>query len=239
ETEATEGLAGTYSYRQSYTATGKPQSITLPATPGGLPEEKVITRYGSEGQPLTTSGHDWYTADTLYSPFGEVLRTVSGEAPHRVWSTSEYDPHTGRLDRTVADREKAGPHRLTNVWYGYDIAGNVTWITDIRANGTRDRQCFSYDPLNRLRHAWTGGTGGCPRQTSARDSGPEPGDVTAGPDGDGYWRSYTYDAVGNRTRMVEHDLADPALDDTYTYTYGSTVTGNGTSAPEEVQPHTL
>ncbi|MTE20612.1 hypothetical protein F0L17_16150 [Streptomyces sp. TRM43335] len=238
-TPDTGGLAGTYAYRQTYTATGKPLATTLPATPGGLPEEKVITRYDGEGLPITTSGHDWYTADTVHSPFGEVLRTVSGEAPHRVWSTAEYDPNTGRLSRTVTDREKAGPHRLTNTWYGYDIVGNVTWITDIRPDGTRDRQCFSYDAIGRLRHAWTGATGGCPRETTARDSGPEPTDVTAGPDGDGYWHTYTYDAIGNRTSMVDHDLADPALDDTYSYSYGTAVPATGTTGPTELQPHTL
>ncbi|MEE1928019.1 polymorphic toxin-type HINT domain-containing protein [Streptomyces sp. TRM 70351] len=239
DTPQTTGLAGTYTYRQTYTPTGLPETTVLPATPGGLSQEKVITRYNGEDAPVSTSGHDWYTAETTYSPYGEVLRTVSGEAPHRVWSTAEYDPYTRRLDRTITDREKAAPHRVTNTYYGYDIAGNVTWITDDGPGTADDRQCFSYDTLGQLRHAWTASTGGCPRQSTARDSGPVPSDVTAGPDGDGYWHTYAYDAIGNRTQLTDHDLTDPALDDTYTYSYGTTVTGNGTSAPVDVQPHTL
>ncbi|MCX2970996.1 MULTISPECIES: polymorphic toxin-type HINT domain-containing protein [Streptomyces] len=226
-TPLTTGLAGVYTTGQTYTATGKPLVRTLPATPGGLPGEEVVTRYNGEGAPVTTSGHDWYTAGTDYSVYGEVLRTASGEAPHRVWSTAEYDVHTRRLDRVVTDREESGPHRLANTYYGYDVVGNVTWITDVRPDGTRDRQCFSYDVLGQLRHAWTGAQGGCPRASGARDAGPDPADVTAGPDGDGYHRTYTYDAIGNRLSLTDHDLSDPALSDTYSYTYGT------------AQPHTL
>ncbi|MFD1830390.1 polymorphic toxin-type HINT domain-containing protein [Streptomyces desertarenae] len=239
DTPDTRGLAGTYAYRQTYTATGRPLTTTLPATPGGLSEEKVVTRYDGEGSPVSTSGHSWYTADTIHSPFGEVLRTVSGEAPNRVWSTAEYDPDTGRLSRTVTDREKAGPHRLTDTRYGYDTVGNVTSVTDTRPGVTTDRQCFTYDALGRLRHAWTAASGTCPRETSAVDSGPAAGDTATGPDGDGYWHTYAYDAIGNRTSMVDHDLTDPALDDTYTYTYGTTLPATGTTGPVEVQPHTL
>ncbi|WP_340558756.1 polymorphic toxin-type HINT domain-containing protein [Streptomyces sp. GSL17-111] len=218
-TPKTAGLAGTYEYRQTYTETGKPETSTLPSTPGGLHSEKVITRYDGEGSPITTSGLDWYTGGTHYSPYGEVLRTVSGEAPQRIWSTYEYDPNTRRLDRHVTDREKSGPHRLSDNWYGYDIVGNVTYITDIATPVMRDRQCFSYNAIGQLRHAWTAATGGCPRATGARDSAPDPADLTLGPDGDGYWHTYEYDAIGNRTQLTEHDLTDPALTDTHTYSY--------------------
>lgn len=236
---AAKGLAGTYTYTQTYTTTGKPLTHTLPKTPGGLPSEKVITRYNGEGLPVTTSGQSWYTADTIYSPYGEVLRTVSGEAPQRVWSTAEYNPNTGRLSRTVTDREKAGPHRLSDTRYAYDIAGNVSSVADTRGDGTTDRQCFSYDASAQLRQAWTAASPSCPRASTARDAGPEQTDVTAGPDGDGYWNTYQYDALGNRTKLTVHDLTDSQLDDTYTYTYGSTETGNGLIEPIDVQPHTL
>ncbi|MCH0561681.1 ricin-type beta-trefoil lectin domain protein [Streptomyces sp. MUM 2J] len=239
DTEATKGLAGSYGYGYGYTDTGKPLYTDLPATPGGLAAERVITRYNGDGVPLTTSGLNWYTSDADYSPYGQVLRTVSGESGHRVWSTNEYDVHTGRLTRSVYDRETAGPHRLDDTWYGYDIAGNVTWITDVRADGSRDRQCFSYDPMGQLRNAWTGATGGCPHASGERGAGPDPKDVTAGPDGDGYWYSYDFDSVGNRTELVDHDLNDPALDDTYTYDYGVTSGNNGTQPSTVTRPHAL
>lgn len=51
---ATAGLSGTYAYGYTYTPTGKPLSVTMPAI-GGLPREKVVTRYNSDGLPESTS----------------------------------------------------------------------------------------------------------------------------------------------------------------------------------------
>ncbi|GLF93441.1 RHS repeat domain-containing protein [Streptomyces yaizuensis] len=156
--EATKGVAGTYAYAFSYTPTGKPHSVTLPAT-GGLAQEKVITRYNEDGLAETTSGIDWYTSGVSYSPFGEVLRATTGPQPYRVWTTNFFDEHTGRLQRTVTDRETHFP-RITDSYYAYDAAGNIT--ANARkmpeGNGTTsvwDNQCFTYDVLGQLNHAWT------------------------------------------------------------------------------------
>ncbi|MFE1500674.1 hypothetical protein ACFW89_37155, partial [Streptomyces albidoflavus] len=81
----TTGLSGTYTYTYAYTPTGKPLSVTLPAK-GGLATEKVITRYNEDGLPESTSGLAWYTSDATYSPYGEVLRTVSSAQPYRIWT---------------------------------------------------------------------------------------------------------------------------------------------------------
>ncbi|WNO76950.1 polymorphic toxin-type HINT domain-containing protein [Streptomyces sp. AM8-1-1] len=236
-TTATQGLAGTYAYTNTYTPTGQPQSVQLPATPGGLAAEKIITRYNGEGAPVTTSGLAWYTADTRYSPFGEILRTVSGEAPRRVWTTNLYNDNTGRVDQSVADRETANPNRISALTYGYDTVGNVTSITDTQTTGT-DRQCFAYDPMGRMAHAWTGATD-CNASSAAQGAGPARSQVTAGTAGDGYWQEYEFDAIGNRTKLKVHDPNNAALDDTHTYTYGRTVTGNGMQPATTVQPHTL
>ncbi|MEU3301230.1 polymorphic toxin-type HINT domain-containing protein [Streptomyces sp. NPDC006678] len=232
----TTGLAGTYSYTNTYTPTGNPESVQLPATPGGLAAEKIITRYNGEDAPVTTSGLTWYTASTSYSSFGEVLRTVSGEAPRRVWMTSLFDEHTGRLHQSVTDRETADPTRISALTYGYDTVGNITSITDTQSSTRVDRQCFAYDPMGRLAHAWTGNVG-CPRSSAAQGAGPNQSGVSPSIDGGGYWHTYEFDAIGNRTKLTEHDLTNPALDDTHTYTYGKTIGGAqpGTIA----QPHTL
>ncbi|WP_244224048.1 polymorphic toxin-type HINT domain-containing protein [Streptomyces tirandamycinicus] len=235
-TSVTTGLAGTYAYSHSYTETGSLQSVQLPATPGGLAAEKVITRYNGEGAPVTTSGLAWYTADTRYSPYGEVLRTVSGEAPRRVWTTHIYNANTGRIHQSVTDRETLNPSRISALTYGYDTVGNITSITDTQSSSRVDRQCFAYDPMGRLVHAWTGTTG-CPTASGAQGSGPDRAEVSPGIDGGGYWQSYAFDAIGNRTRMTVHDLADPGLDDVHTYTHGTTI-GGSQPAPT-VQPHTL
>ncbi|MFE7951158.1 polymorphic toxin-type HINT domain-containing protein [Streptomyces sp. NPDC057426] len=238
-TSATTGLAGTYAYTNTYTETGKLQSVTLPATPGGLAAEKVITRYSGEGVPLTTSGLAWYTAGTVYSPYGEVLRTVSGDAPRRLWTTNAYDLNTGRLSSTGSHREAAIPNSLiSNVTYGYDTVGNVTSIRDEQSATAIDQQCFAYDPMGRLVEAWTG-TSGCPKASGAQGAGPTLSQVSPGVNGGGYWQSYEFDAIGNRTKLTDHDLTDTALDDVHTYTYGRTVPGNGTQAPTTAQPHTM
>ncbi|WP_404817577.1 polymorphic toxin-type HINT domain-containing protein [Streptomyces resistomycificus] len=272
----TTGLSGTYAYSYAYTPTGKPQSVTLPAK-GGLSQEKVVTRYNSDGLAESTSGLTWYTADATYSPYGEVLRTVSGSQPYRVWTTNFVDPHTGRLQRTVADRETAGPHRITDSYYSYDATGTITsnarQLSDASGN-TWDTQCFTYDVMGELVHAWTskiaptgsgtgcksaGGTTWGPRTTYATSSGPvadapdaaadalSPDETltaslaAAAPDAStvstgstAYRQSYTFDWIGNRASMTEHDAADATKNLTYKYGYGKAVTGNTL-----VQPHTM
>ncbi|MFJ9828924.1 polymorphic toxin-type HINT domain-containing protein [Streptomyces sp. NPDC101160] len=238
----TTGLAGTYAYSSTYTLTGKPQSVTLPATPGGLAAEKVITRYNAEGMPITTSGLDWYTTDTIYSPFGDVLRTTSGDAGRRVWTTNEYDESTGRLSKAYDHRETQ-PSLISTLNYGYDTVGNTTSITETQPDTTVpstkiDWQCFAYDPMGRLVEAWTG-IDKCPTSGTTQGAGPTRAQLSSGVDGSGYWHSYTFDTIGNRAGLTVHDPTDEKLDDNYSYTYGKTVTNNGTQAPELVQPHTL
>ncbi|WP_187645593.1 polymorphic toxin-type HINT domain-containing protein [Streptomyces sp. TRM49041] len=234
-TPLTTGLAGTYAYTSTYTETGKLQSVSLPATPGGLAAEKVINRYDGEGSPTTMSGLAWYTAETVLGPFGEVLRTASGEAPRRVWTTNFYDENTGRNTQSITDRETANPNRISALTYAYDTVGNITSITDTESPTRIDRQCFAYDPMGRLAHAWTAKTAGCPRTSTAPGSGPDRTDVSPSIDGAGYWHSYEFDAIGNRTRMTVHDLTDSALDDVHDYTYGKVLEGPSQTA----QPHTL
>lgn len=153
----TTGLSGTYAYSYAYTPTGKPLSVTLPAV-GGLAREKVVTRYNGDGLPESTSGQTWYTSDATYSPYGEVLRTVSGPQPYRVWTTNFVDPFNGRLQRTVTDRETESPHRITDGYYSYDDSGTITSTTrqlGDPADAAWDTQCFTYDVMGELVHAWT------------------------------------------------------------------------------------
>ncbi|MGV9277616.1 RHS repeat-associated core domain-containing protein [Streptomyces griseosporeus] len=277
----TTGLAGTYSYSYTYTPTGKPQSITLPAA-GGLAQEKVVTRYDSDGLPESTSGLNWYTADATYSPYGEVLRTASGSQPYRVWTTNFVDPHTGRLQRTVTDGESANPTRITDSYYSYDISGTITSnarrLTD-STGGTWDTQCFTYDVMGELVNAWTsnvaptGAGTGCKSAngttwgyrtdyvassgpvadapdaatdttspdtaltTSLSAAAPDTASVSTG--ATAYRQSYILDWLGNRATMTEHNTADATKNVTFTYTYGKTVTGNGTTPSYKTQPHTV
>ncbi|WEH28921.1 polymorphic toxin-type HINT domain-containing protein [Streptomyces sp. AM 3-1-1] len=190
--DLTKGLdRDAYSYQYTYTPTGKPLSVTLPAV-GGLAAERVLTRYDEDGLAESTSGIDWYTSDTTYSPFGEVLRSVSGKQPSRLWTTNFIDEHTGRLQRTVTDRETAGPHRVTDSTYSYDASGLISSQARQFGDGTWDNQCYTYDRLGQLVHAWTSnlipsGKGtGCQNtagtkwgyQTNAEPSGPAGADAS-------------------------------------------------------------
>ncbi|MEV5728041.1 polymorphic toxin-type HINT domain-containing protein [Streptomyces pharetrae] len=283
----TTGLSGTYAYSYTYTPTGRPQSVTLPAK-GGLAKEKVVTRYNSDGLPESTSGLTWYTSDVTYSPFGEALRTVSAAQPYRVWTTNFVDSRTGRLQRTIADREtgdatnSVNSHRITDSYYSYDLSGTITSnarkLVDAGVS-TWDTQCFTYDVMGELAHAWTSkvtpnglgtgcksanGTSWGHRTDYAPSSGPvadAPDAVTdketpdsalastlaaAAPDATtvatgatAYRQSFTFDWLGNRATMTEHDTADPTKDVTYKYGYGKEVTGNGTIPTYRTQPHTM
>ncbi|MER5429640.1 polymorphic toxin-type HINT domain-containing protein [Streptomyces sp. NPDC002588] len=263
----TTGLSGTYAYSYTYTPTGKQQSVTLPAV-GGLASEKVVTRYNSDGLPDTTSGATWYTSDATYSPYGEVLRTVSAAQPYRVWTTNFVDPHTGRLQRTVTDRETDAPHRITDAYYSYDTSGTITSNSRAMADATGttwDTQCFTYDVMGELVNAWTsnitpnGAGTGCtaangttwgydtdyttssgpvadaPYSTTADETlksslaATAPAATTVSTGTTGYHQSFTFDWLGNRATLVEHDPTDATKNVTYTYGYGLAGT----------QPHTM
>ncbi|MEU5335671.1 RHS repeat-associated core domain-containing protein [Streptomyces asoensis] len=266
----TTGFAGTYPYAYTYTpVTGQPLSYTMPAI-GGLAAEKVVTRYNSDGLAESTSGGAWYTSDVTYSPFGEPLRTISGSQPSRVWTTNFVDPHTGRLQRTVTDRETASPHRISDNYYSYDVSGTITSnarsLTE--ASGTTwDTQCFTYDAMGEMVNAWTskitpdGQATGCKAangttwghrtdyesSTGPVADAPDTSTDVASPDTSltstlaaaapdattvatgttAYRQSFTFDWLGNRARMTEHDPADATKNVGYSYNYDSK------------QPHTV
>ncbi|MFI1066991.1 ricin-type beta-trefoil lectin domain protein [Streptomyces spororaveus] len=241
---ATKGLAGSYAYSTTYTPTGKVQSTTLPATIGGLASEKLITRYNADGMVQTVSGLSWYTAETVYSPYGEILRTASGNAPNRVWTTNTYDPHTGRVASATSHKETrdsaSGSNLLSSLSYTYDSVGNPTSITDTYPGITPqsptlvDRQCYTYDAMGQLVRAWTGKTEGCP----TGPTGPDRTEVGSGTPGDAYWQDYQFDAIGNRTKLTDRDPANSALDDETTYAYGVEIRGGALPNPKK-QPHAL
>ncbi|MEV5935902.1 polymorphic toxin-type HINT domain-containing protein [Streptomyces sp. NPDC052079] len=276
----TTGLSGTYSYTYGYTPTGKPFSVTYPSK-GGISSEKVVTRYNEDGLPESTAGSSWYTADVTYSPFGDVLRAVSGSQPYRLWTTNFIDPHTGRLQRTVADRETASPHRITDSYYSYDASGTITSNSrklSEASGSTWDTQCYTYDALGELVHAWTSniaptGTGnGCKtangatfgyRTDYADSSGPvadapntagdtsspdasltstlaaaAPATGTVATSATAYRQAFTYDWIGNRSTLTEHNVTDSTKNITYHSGYGTTA-GNGATQPVTTQPHTL
>lgn len=217
------GLAGTYKTTVEYNPDGTVNRMGLPAA-GGLPAETMQFGYDELGNPTTTRGLNTYVTSTSYSKLGQVLQQFRSTGSKRVMSANYYEEGTGRLTRSLLQRETA-PVSIADVNYQYDEAGNITKIADIPSGQTADVQCFRQDYLQRLTEAWTAATDDCataPTKDNAQSiiGGTAP-----------YWQSYDHDVVGNRTREIDHDTTgDTTKDVTKTFTYA------GTGNP---QPHTL
>ncbi|MEU5985744.1 ricin-type beta-trefoil lectin domain protein, partial [Streptomyces sp. NPDC047434] len=205
--------------------TGALEEAQLPAV-GKFAAEKMVVRYNKEGLPLSISGKDWYGAETVYSPYGQVLRSTLGAQPYRVWTQNSFDEGSGELKDQLVFREKSGTgadtsvvggNLVSNRSYTYDPAGNVTSIRE-QSVGIEERQCFSYDPLGQLKTAWTSkDQTGCTAPKNADGSL----NVAAGKDSSGYWQEYEYDLLGNRKKLSEKDLTGDTTKDAVTdYTYG-------------------
>ncbi|MEV0152205.1 RHS repeat-associated core domain-containing protein [Micromonospora sp. NPDC050686] len=215
----TWGLRSSYRYDYTYTDTGVPESVTVPAV-GSLGAEKILVRYTKDGLPLSVSGNNWYGSETVYSPYGQVLRSTLGAQPYRVWTMASYDDASGALTDQQVYREQTGDKAIvsgnlvSHRSYWYDNAGNVTSIRE-RSLGIEERQCFRYDTVGQLTTAWTA------KDQASCQADPAGTTVAAGPDGAGYWQQYEYDLLGNRSKLVEKDLTgDTAKDATTTYSYG-------------------
>ncbi|MFJ9708719.1 ricin-type beta-trefoil lectin domain protein [Streptomyces sp. NPDC101234] len=246
----TNNLSGSYHWSYSYTRTGKVQSTTLPATPGGMATaEKVITRYNAQDLPVSTSGWDWYTTGAIYNPYGQITRTTTGQNPYRVWTSALYDEPTGLLLHSYAATQTTGG-LVSQTAYAYDQAGNTSLLATGSTSGsttTWDNQCFTYDARGQLVEAWTGATAkSCTDSTgstwkatddSATASGgvgttPSASTIATGSAAYGslpYWQSYRYDDLGNRTTVTNHSTQrtsagalDTALDGSTSYAYGDT-----------------
>ncbi len=193
--------AGDYTTEYVYTADGRIKEQVLPAA-GGLGQERVTTLYSdTNAADGMNGGFGWgpYVVRADYRPTGEVsyLRTGSVYAYQQA---RYYETGTRRLVGVTTTQETGDPddqlHELAHATYDYDAAGNVLSIKDVPSLGgsTADRQCFDYDWARRLTQAWTPASGDC---SAGRSVGALGG---AQP----YWKSYSYDTIGNRTSTVLH-----------------------------------
>ncbi|MFV2104630.1 polymorphic toxin-type HINT domain-containing protein [Micromonospora sp. LOL_024] len=217
---AAEGvLAGTYTSTFTYDKAGHVTTSGKPAM-GGLPAETLTFGYDNNGYPTTMTGVDTYVTATSYYAHGPTHQLLLGATGKRVRLTQTIDQQTGRLDATSIDLENT-PDTFTTKYatgYRYDAIGNVTSILG-STDGTADQiECFRYDPLRRLTTAWTGNT----PTAAACDQTPQRGGSI-----DPYWRSWQFDAVGNRIEQTDHN---PAGNTTWTYTHPNP----GTNRPHAV-----
>ncbi|MGQ4397799.1 RHS repeat domain-containing protein [Streptomyces violaceoruber] len=207
-------LAGSYTWTFGYnTYTGAQEWIKHPAV-GNLPSERQTTVYGDLDLPQkTTAGAVNLVNATQYDAFSRVNRIEFGTLGKKLYLSRDYDEFTGRLTRQTSDRDLA-PKRIDDTTYTYDDAGNITGLTTASgqdAQKTTDTQCFTNDTLQRLTEAWTTTIDCSTKPTSSTVGGPDP-----------YWQTFTYDPVGNRTKLVDHST-NPAVttDATTTYTHNT------------------
>ncbi|NUT31571.1 MAG: RHS repeat-associated core domain-containing protein [Hamadaea sp.] len=218
---AAGSLAGTY--WQSYTHYPDGKLLTSKAiAAGGLAAETMNYYYDAMGQPtrVTSNGDDFgeghvYVDEATYSPYGQLLQRKLGDPDDiggttgQAWQTWIYEEGTGRLRDFYFDKDSAGAETGTNgvaaLSYTYDEAGNVRSITDNPAHTDPaldpETQCFQYDHLQRLTHAWAqAGTAACAATPS--------GTAVGGPGA--YWSSYEYDKTGNRVSETKWSPAGSA-----------------------------
>ncbi len=212
---AAEGaLAGTYTTGSDYNLDGTVHRTVLPAA-GGLPGETMLYDYDELGDPTTTRGLNPYVTASTYSKLGDLLDMTLSSGGKRLKETNFYEEGTGRLTRSLFERETS-PISVADTNYTYDDTGNITQIADTPSGQTPDVQCFRQDHLQRLTEAWTQGGDCAATPSAAVIGGPAP-----------YWQSFGYDRLGERTKEVDHQTGG---DVTKTFSY---------TGPGKPRPHTL
>ncbi|MFJ7911042.1 RHS repeat domain-containing protein [Kitasatospora sp. NPDC096204] len=257
---AEKELAGVYQTDNTYNAAGRLTTTTMPAV-AGMGREKLTFATDTVGQfgGLTSSfgaAKSTLVADVRYDPYGRPYRTTVGGAGAQMVATMVIDNATGRVTRSIVDKQTAETAHVDSVDYTYNPMGQVTSARNAQDGQVADLQCFTHDYLGRLTQAWTDagtqttkpqpsvpGVGACtntdgPAVTAGKPSigGPAP-----------YWQQYEYDLIGNRTKLVQKDVTGDATKDvTTTQTFGTgpnapstdPKTGGGTGGPHALMKST-
>lgn len=256
-----KGLAGTYETTNSYDALGHLQTSTLPAM-AGLAAETLS--YGVDvGGNMTSLGgriglaRTPYVVDLRYDPYGRAIRTTIGDTGRQVVSTQDYDNATGRVIRSTLDKQNSPAAGVDVNDYTYNPLGQVTSVRDAQDGTASDLQCFTHDYLGRLTQAWTDtgtqvtapqpsvrGIGGCANSDGpATDGSGKPSVGGPAP----YWQQYSFDKLGNRTKLVKKDVTgDTSKDVTVDQAFGAgpntpssdPKTGGGTGGPHALMSST-
>ncbi|MEU1423622.1 RHS repeat-associated core domain-containing protein [Kitasatospora sp. NPDC005751] len=259
---AVEGkLAGTYLTDNTYDKAGRLANTLMPAV-AGLPRERLKFATDTVGQLTamsSTIGGDpstTFIAGVRYDPYGRAFRTTLGPGGANLVATTVIDEATGRVTRSILDKENAPTASVDVVDYTYNALGQVTSARNAQDGEAADLQCFNHDYLGRLTQAWTDtgaqttlshpnvpAVGSC-----ANANGPE---LNAGRPSVGgpapYWQQYEYDLIGNRTKLVKKDVdGDTGKDVVTTQTFGSGPntpssdprTGGGTGGPHALMKST-
>ncbi|MFD7083922.1 ricin-type beta-trefoil lectin domain protein [Streptomyces sp. NPDC059918] len=231
QSSAPAGGTVTYQTTADYTPNTGLLSTTHYQADGNLPAEDVdfgYTRQGSLsafGGYISAANTPAYLSAAVHDEFGRVKQANYGPSGRQLATFAQFDGTTGRTTQTSSMVQTTGT-ALDVVNYRYNQAGEITAIDDLQNNSVHDTQCFTYDSFQRLTQAWTdtagitaptaapvGAVGGCVTgRVQTTSSGQIKTTTVGGPAP--YWQTYTFDQLGDRTGMVNHDTGGNALVDT-------------------------
>ena len=222
-------LAGTYTFGRTFTKYNLLPLFDTYPNKGGLPTETVAHSYSNFDLPRgLANSSDGYNESVFRDEYNRVSQSKVGNSTNFATIDHDYDPHTGlSKHREVAN---ARGTLLDTEDYDYDLAGNLIHQKNTRtATNQSETQCFAYDQLIRLTEAWTG-TDDCATAPTDTNRGMV-GNTVGG--GSAYWTSWTFDALGNRTKQIQRNVTGGA-DNTTTYQYDGrphTLTSTTSTAP--------
>jgi len=174
---------GTFVTQWSYDPLDRVTAMRYPQNNNGGIGEQVNTTYTPQGQVNGVAGTSTYVISSAYDNAGRLTRrnygnTLTTAYGYHYWITPTGQ---GRL-QSLTTGTTSDAASLQSLAYTYDAVGNVATISDYKAVGTLQRpqiQSFGYDTLNRMITATVAGGG----------------------DGMYGLQTYTYDQIGNLTRI--------------------------------------
>ncbi|MGV9349880.1 RHS repeat-associated core domain-containing protein [Streptomyces spiralis] len=224
------GMAGTYAVGYGYDLADHMTSVSYPAV-GGLPQETVTTTYDAQGLPdKVSSPLATYQSSIGFDKQGRLDARAYGASGgadatvSRAYSFNDADG-TGSLNNIKTTVTTGGTTKtVQDDSFARDLGGQITGSTD---GVTKQSECFTYDELNRISHAWTTqATDGC--------TGAATPDLTSSLDP--YDTAYTYDSIGNIQAVKETTAAGTT---TKNYTYPGYSADESTYTPEQPRPHAV
>jgi len=215
-------LAGTYTFKHTYTSgTGLALDDEYPSG-GGLPAETVVHSYLATPLDLPAGlggSIDGYAQTTDYDAYGDVIQEEIGTGSNLAYITDTYDPHTLDLTDQLVTRSVDTPADVDQESYTYDADGLVTSQTDTRlgSSSETETQCYAYDGLDRLTAAWTA-TDSCAAEPSSSDTSMLGDDLGSSSE---YWTTWTYSDNDDISSEVENSVTG-GTNTTITDSYSST-----------------
>lgn len=203
------GLAGTYTRTNSYYANGQLALAGMPAAPGFSGGSQRYT-YDATGRQMFIDGSASIVSAVTRDEYGAVrhYQQVATDGVGVIVDQT-YEPGTHRLSNLRMIRPNQTLPEV-NTTFAYNPAGKLTSAADVPDPATAartDRQCFQYDPLGRLKEAWSNGATACTASPAYVATGAAP-----------YWT--TWDQSDDNRRNSERQHTATATNDTViTYTY--------------------